>query len=218
MNYFIEAFSWINLRYLLEGLWITIEISVISIIISFILGSIMGIIRYAKIKYLSGIIGFITDILRNLPLILIIFFSYFALPQLIGIKMSTFTAATFALVIFESAMLAEVIRSGIESVPIGQTEGARANGLTFGQTLYYVVYPQAFKGMIPAILSQFISLVKDTSLATIILLPELTYHGQVIYGQNSNYLIPIYIGLAVLYFVVNFALARFADYLNRKLA
>ena len=81
MQNFIDAYSWINIRFLLEGLWITIEVSVISIIISFILGTFLGIIRYANIKYLSAIVGFIIDIIRNLPLLLIIFFTYFGLPK-----------------------------------------------------------------------------------------------------------------------------------------
>ena len=96
MQNFIDAYSWINIRFLLEGLWITIEVSVISIIISFILGTFLGIIRYANIKYLSAIVGFIIDIIRNLPLLLIIFFTYFGLPN-IGIKPEIIPAAIMAL-------------------------------------------------------------------------------------------------------------------------
>ena len=199
MQNFIDAYSWINIRFLLEGLWITIEVSVISIIISFILGTFLGIIRYANIKYLSAIVGFIIDIIRNLPLLLIIFFTYFGLPN-IGIKPEIIPAAIMALSIFESAMVAEIVRSGINSIDYGQTEGALANGLTKWQALRIIVLPQAIKNMMPALVSQFISLVKDTSLATIIVLPELMYHAQIIYGQNTNYIIPMFVALADLYF------------------
>ncbi|MCD7132719.1 amino acid ABC transporter permease [Limosilactobacillus balticus] len=217
MQNFIDAYSWINIRFLLEGLWITIEVSVISIIISFILGTFLGIIRYANIKYLSAIVGFVIDIIRNLPLLLIIFFIYFGLPN-IGIKPEIIPAAIMALSIFESAMVAEIVRSGINSIDYGQTEGALANGLTKWQALRIIVLPQAIKNMMPALVSQFISLVKDTSLATIIVLPELMYHAQIIYGQNTNYIIPMFIALAVLYFIVCYSLSLFARYLHKHIA
>ncbi|MCC4345737.1 amino acid ABC transporter permease [Limosilactobacillus reuteri] len=217
MQNFIDAYSWINIRFLLEGLWITIEVSVISIIISFILGTFLGIIRYANIKYLSAIVGFIIDIIRNLPLLLIIFFTYFGLPN-IGIKPKIIPAAIMALSIFESAMVAEIVRSGINSIDYGQTEGALANGLTKWQALRIIVLPQAIKNMMPALVSQFISLVKDTSLATIIVLPELMYHAQIIYGQNTNYIIPMFVALAVLYFIVCYSLSLFARYLHKHIA
>ena len=217
MQNFIDAYSWINIRFLLEGLWITIEVSVISIIISFILGTFLGIIRYANIKYLSAIVGFIIDIIRNLPLLLIIFFTYFGLPN-IGIKPEIIQAAIMALSIFESAMVAEIVRSGINSIDYGQTEGALANGLTKWQALRIIVLPQAIKNMMPALVSQFISLVKDTSLATIIVLPELMYHAQIIYGQNTNYIIPMFVALAVLYFIVCYSLSLFARYLHKHIA
>lgn len=217
MQNFIDAYSWINIRFLLEGLWITIEVSVISIIISFILGTFLGIIRYANIKYLSAIVGFIIDIIRNLPLLLIIFFTYFGLPN-IGIKPEIIPTAIIALSIFESAMVAEIVRSGINSIDYGQTEGALANGLTKWQALRIIVLPQAIKNMMPALVSQFISLVKDTSLATIIVLPELMYHAQIIYGQNTNYIIPMFVALAVLYFIVCYSLSLVARYLHKHIA
>lgn len=217
MQNFIDAYSWINIRFLLEGLWITIEVSVISIIISFILGTFLGILRYANIKYFSAIVGFIIDIIRNLPLLLIIFFTYFGLPN-IGIKPEIIPAAIMALSIFESAMVAEIVRSGINSIDYGQTEGALANGLTKWQALRIIVLPQAIKNMMPALISQFISLVKDTSLATIIVLPELMYHAQIIYGQNTNYIVPMFVALAILYFIVCYSLSLFAHYLHKHIA
>ncbi|MDE6492274.1 MAG: amino acid ABC transporter permease, partial [Lactobacillus sp.] len=197
METFIHAYSWIDIHFLLRGLWVTIYVSLISIVLSFILGLFLGLIRYMKIKYVSAIVGFIVDIIRNLPLLLIIFFTYFGLPQM-GIVTNPTTASIIALVIFEGAMLCEIVRSGIIAVPDGQMEGARSNGMTFGQAMYHVVVPQALHNMIPALLSQFVSLVKDTSLATIIVLPELLYHAQIIYSQNTTYLIPMYVIIAVM--------------------
>lgn len=215
METFIHAYSWIDIHFLLRGLWVTIYVSLISIVLSFILSLFLGLIRYMKIKYVSAIVGFIVDIIRNLPLLLIIFFTYFGLPQM-GIVTNPTTASIIALVIFEGAMLCEIVRSGIIAVPDGQMEGARSNGMTFGQAMYHVVVPQALHNMIPALLSQFVSLVKDTSLATIIVLPELLYHAQIIYSQNTTYLIPMYVIIAVMYFIVCFCLSQIANYLSKR--
>ncbi|MFC6205907.1 amino acid ABC transporter permease [Levilactobacillus tongjiangensis] len=217
MQNFIGAYSPDNLHYLFGGLGITLLVSIVSIVGSFIIGSILGIIRYVKIKYVSAIIGVIIDVIRNLPLILILFFTYFGLPNL-GVKPEIIPAAILAMTIFESTMLAEIVRSGIQAVDPGQMEGARANGLTYWQGLWYIVLPQALNKMIPAIVSQFISLVKDTSLATIILLPEMLYRSQIIYGQNTNYIIPMFVAIAVMYFIVCYLLSVLARYLEKRQA
>ena len=216
MQNWVNAFSWLNVRFLLMGLWVTIYISVISVILSFIIGSILGIIRYSKIKYVSAVVGFIIDIIRNIPLLLIIFFTYFGLPNF-GLRPETIPAAIIAMTVFESCMIAEIVRSGIQSVSIGQMEGARSTGMSFVQALWHVVLPQAYKNMIPTIISQFVSLIKDTSLATIIVVPEMMQHAQVIYGQNSNYILPMFAALAVLYFIVCFTLSVIGNVIGKHL-
>lgn len=178
-----------------------------------ILGGIAGTVRYSNIPILSKVVGIIVDIIRNLPLLLIIFFTYFALPQ-IGIKLNIFWAAVAALTIFESAMLSEIFRAGLNAVPSGQTEAGMSSGLTYVQTLTMIVMPQAFKSMLPAILSQLISLIKDTSLAVIISLPELTHNAKIIYGQNTNYVIPMFIAMTAMYFVVCYLLSVVSNLLE----
>ena len=220
MENLTEALSWINLRFLLQGFWVTIEVSVISIILSFVIGLALGLIRFTRIDdkttRISKVVGVIIDIIRNLPLLLIIFFSYFGLPVM-GIRVDAVQASVIAMVVFESAMIAEVVRSGIIAVDPGQMEGARSNGMTYMQAMTHVVLPQALTKMIPALLSQFVSLIKDTSLATIIVLPELLYHAEIIYNQNTNYMIPMYLAVAVMYFIICFALSSFANYLSKRI-
>lgn len=220
MENLTEALSWINLRFLLQGFWVTIEVSVISIILSFVIGLALGLIRFtridAKTTRISKVVGVIIDIIRNLPLLLIIFFSYFGLPVM-GIRVDAVQASVIAMVVFESAMITEVVRSGIMAVDPGQMEGARSNGMTYMQAMTHVVLPQALTKMIPALLSQFVSLIKDTSLATIIVLPELLYHAEIIYNQNTNYMIPMYLAVAVMYFIICFALSSFANYLSKRI-
>ena len=217
MSDFFSAFSWVNLRFLMSGLGVTVEVAVVSVILSFIIGSVLGVIRYVKIPYFSQIVGFIIDLIRNLPLLLIIFFTYFALPK-VGIHFGVVTSTIFALTIFESAMLAEIIRSGIMAVPKGQLEGALSNGLNFKQALWHIILPQAYKKMIPPIVSQFVSLIKDTSLATIIMLPEVTYRAQIVYAQEPGAIISMFFALAVIYFILNFIISNIGDILDRRMA
>ncbi|WEV38205.1 amino acid ABC transporter permease [Lactobacillus sp. ESL0680] len=216
MQTWTNAFSWINIRFLLLGLKVTLYISLIVMVLSFIIGSLMGILRFAKIKYVSAIVGFIVDIVRNLPLLLIIFFTYFGLPNF-GFRPDVVPAAIIAMTVFESGMIAEIVRSGIQSVATGQMEGARSTGMNFAQTMWHVVLPQAYKHMIPTLVSQLVSLIKDTSLATIIVVPEMTQQAQIVYGQNANFTLPMFVALALLYFVVCFTLSIVGNLVGKQL-
>jgi putative glutamine transport system permease protein len=204
-----QAFTWSNLRFILDGLLVTLEVAVVSIILSFIIGSILGILRYLKIPVLSLVVGIVVDIIRNLPLLLIIFFTYFALPQ-IGIQFSIFWSAVVALTIFESAMLSEIIRGGLLAVPKGQMEAGISTGLTKAQTIFYIVLPQGLKLMVPPLVSQFVSLIRDTSLAVIISLPELTHNTKIIYAQHPNTVLPMFFIMAFCYFIICYSLSTFS--------
>lgn len=212
---FAGAYSWPNVRYLLEGFLVTLEVAAISIVLSFIIAIVFAIIRYMKIPVLSQLVFLWVEMIRNLPLLLIIFFVFFALRD-VGIKLEIFSAAIAALTIFESAMISEIIRSGLMSVDKGQIEAARSSGLNYAQTLRYIILPQALRRMVPPIVSQFISLLKDTSLAIIISLPELMHNGQVIYNSKSTYIIPVLLLIAIMYFVVNYALSIVARRLEHS--
>lgn len=204
-----QALTWSNLRFILDGLWVTLEVAIVSIILSFIIGGIFGVIRYFKIPVISVGVGIIIDIIRNLPLLLIIFFTYFALPQ-IGIQFSIFWSAVIALTIFESAMLSEIIRGGLLAVPKGQLEAGISTGLTKIQTIYYIVLPQGLKLMVPPLVSQFVSLIRDTSLAVIISLPELTHNTKIIYAEYPNTVLPMFLIMALLYFIICYSLSYFS--------
>lgn len=204
-----QALTWSNLRFILDGLWVTLEVAIVSIILSFIIGGIFGVIRYLKIPVISVGVGIIIDIIRNLPLLLIIFFTYFALPQ-IGIQFSIFWSAVIALTIFESAMLSEIIRGGLLAVPKGQLEAGISTGLTKIQTIYYIVLPQGLKLMVPPLVSQFVSLIRDTSLAVIISLPELTHNTKIIYAEYPNTVLPMFLIMALLYFIICYSLSYFS--------
>jgi len=212
---FIGAYAPSHLTFLLEGFWVTLQVAFLSIVLSFAIAIIVGTLRYGQIPVISQLLAVVVELIRNLPLLLIIFFTYFALPE-IGIKMDKFNAAILALVIFESAMLSEIVRSGLKSVEKGQIEAARSSGLNYVQTLWHVVLPQALRRMVPPIVSQFISLLKDTSLAVVIALPELMNHAQIINGRNVNFVIPTFLLVAVMYFIVNYALSVVSKRLENR--
>lgn len=214
---FIGALSPVNIQFMLKGFLLTIEVALLSIVISFVISILVGTVRYAKVPVLGKVFAVLVETIRNLPLLLIIFFTYFALPE-IGIKLDKFTAAVVALVIFESAMISEIVRSGLNSVEKGLIEAGRSSGLTATQTLRHIVLPIALRRMVPPIVSQFISLLKDTSLAVVIALPELMNHVQIINGHNINYVIPTFLFAALLYFAVNYLLSIASRRLENKQA
>ncbi|BCG57312.1 amino acid ABC transporter permease [Paenibacillus sp. URB8-2] len=212
---FAGAYSAENLKFLLDGLYITLIVAFWAIILSFLLGCIIGVVRYAKVPVLSQISFVFVELIRNLPLLLIIFFMRFALPE-VGIKLGLITAAVAALTIFEAAMISEIVRGGLSSVDKGQIEAGRSSGLTGVQTLWHIVLPQGLRRMVPPLVSQFISLLKDTSLAVIISLAELMHNAGIIIGHGFNYTIPTLLLVALIYFTVNFLLSLLSKRLETK--
>ncbi len=114
-------------------------------------------------------------------------------------------------------MLSEIIRGGLNSIPKGQTEAGVSTGLTYAQTLWYIIIPQALRAMVPPIVSQIVSLIKDTSLATIISLPKLTDHVRIVYGQNTNYVIPMFLMMGLMYWIVCYSLSKFSKRLEKTI-
>jgi putative glutamine transport system permease protein len=212
---FVGAYSADNVLFLLKGFLITLEVAFISIILSFLFGCLLAIVRYGKIPVLSTLAASYVEIIRNLPLLLIIFFIFFALPE-IGIKFSITAASIIALTVFEASMLAEIIRSGLNSIDKGQIEAGRSSGLTYIQTLWYIVLPQALRRMVPPMVGQFISLLKDTSLTVVIALPELMHNANIVKGQAPSFVMPIIILTAIFYFTVNYLLSIYSKRLEVK--
>ncbi|TCP66533.1 amino acid ABC transporter permease [Baia soyae] len=202
---------------LMKGLWVTLEVAVIAIILSFIIGIVLGILRYSKLPVLSQLATLYIEIVRNIPLLVVIFFAFNTLLDKLD---SLVMIVIFGMTVFTSALIAEIVRSGLNSVPIGQIEAARAQGMSYIQTLIHIILPQALKRMIPPLVGQFVTLIKDTSLAAAITLPELLHEAKLIYSNPSyvNATIPILLLVAVIYFVVNYSLSLLSRQLEKKLA
>jgi putative glutamine transport system permease protein len=206
-----------NLLFLLDGLLVTLEVALLAIVFSFVFGTILGILRYTKIPVLSHLAILYIEVIRNIPFLLVIFFGYFGLKQL-DIDLPITTSVIISMTIFTSSLIAEIVRSGLNSVDRGQTEAARSQGLSYIQTLWHIIMPQGFKRTIPPMVSQFVSLIKDTSLAVAISLPELTHNAQIIYNKNFNATIPLLLTVAVIYFVINYGLSQLSRKLEKVLS
>jgi putative glutamine transport system permease protein len=203
---FFGAYSYSNIKFLLEGFSVTLQLAFLSIIASFCIAMVIAILRYSQLFVLSKALFFAVQLIRNLPLFLIVFFTYFGLRD-IKTKLDLFEAAFISLTLYESALLSEIIRSGLNSVGKGQIEAALSLGLNQFQILFYIITPQALKCMLPAITGQFISLIKDTSLATVIGLPELFYNAHILYSDKPSFILPIFVIIGLLYFSINFSLS-----------
>jgi len=216
MDVIVQAFSASNLIFLGKGLLITIWLAIVSIAVSFVFGSLLAIFRYSKTLVLAQLAFVYTEIVRNLPLILILYFAFFGLPEF-GLQLSIFWKMAIGLILFEISQLAEIVRGGLNSIEKGQIEAARSTGMTYRQTLFHIIIPQAFKRMIPALVSQFITIVKDTSYTAMFGLMDVLNAAQIIWNQQFSFIFPIIILVAILYFVINFTLSSLSLRIEKKL-
>jgi aspartate/glutamate/glutamine transport system permease protein len=214
---FSVIFDPANLKFLWGGLLVTLEVAAGAIALSFVIGIVLGTLRYTRLPVISHLATLYIETIRNLPLLLIIFFGWFGLKEL-GVELPMVTSVILSMTVFTSALVAEIVRGGLNSVDKGLIEASRSQGFTYLQTMRYIIMPIALKRMIPPMVSQFVSLIKDTALAVSITLPELTHEAQIIYNKNFNATIPILLLVALIYFVINYSLSLFSRRLERKLA
>lgn len=200
----------------IKGFFITIYTSLIGLIGSFILGTILAIFRIAPFKPFNWIGTIYIEFFRNIPLLIIAFFLFTALPT-INMQLDGFQAGTLALIIYTSAFIAEAIRAGILSIPKGQTEAARSSGLTYTQTMRYIILPQAIKIVIPPLGNQFINLVKNSSILTILAAGDLMYQADFI-STRTFVTFDVYIFVAIFYLVITIPLSTGVNYLEKRLA
>lgn len=213
------SFDWLfeqgTIPFLLGGLGFTLRLAAISIAISFVFGLLLALARLSRLPFVHYPAVLYIELMRSLPLLLIIFFTYYALPQLINLSLAPFTAGVVAMSAFTAALLAEIIRAGILSVNRGLVEAALASGLTSAQVMRFITLPIALRRMTPSIVSQFITLLKDTSLTAVIGILELTRRSRIISSQNYKP-IPVFIVVAIIYFVVNYSLSLVSRRLEER--
>lgn len=201
----------------LGGIVLTIQLSAIALIISIPLGMLFGLARVSPIKSIRYPITIIVYVIRSTPLLMVIFWSYFFLPQITHVKTDQFYTMLIALVIFDSAYLAEIFKAGIFGIAKGQYEAARSLGLGYMQTMLLVIIPQAVRNMLPSLVNQFVSTVKESSLGYIIGLAEVSFVASQINNLVFTMPVEVYTILGLSYFLICFALSKGAYYLERHL-
>jgi polar amino acid transport system permease protein len=194
----------------------TLRLAIPSIVLGFILGIFIGLARLSPRAWIRIPATLYVEFFRGVPLVMVIFWIWFIIPILLRTKIPEFGVALTAFVIFEAAYLAEIVRAGIQSVPRGQVEAATALALRPSATMRFVVLPQALKNMIPSLVTQFIVLFKDTSLASIIGFMDLTKAAQVV---NNREIRPfeLYLFIAVVYWLCTYSMSRYARSLEKRL-
>lgn len=202
----------------LGGLAITLVLSVLGLLLAFPLGVGIALARISPFRWLRMPASAVIYVVRGVPLLMFIFWVYFFVPALIGRTVSGFTTMVITLVIYQAAYLAEIVRAGIEGLPAGQTEAARAMGLSYLQTMTRVVLPQALYNMVPALVSQFVSTIKETSLGYVISVNEVTFSANQINSSLMTQPFQVYFILAAIYFCLCFSLTRLARFLERRIA
>lgn len=199
------------------GFLMTLRLLVIAGVGAVVIGTFIAAMRISPVPALRGFSTFYTEVLRNTPLTLVLFFCAFVLPQL-GVRLDYVVAATIGLMLYTSPFVAEAIRSGINGVPVGQAEAARAIGLGFGQTVGFIVLPQAIRMVIPPLISVLIALTKNTSVAAGFAVLELVAVSRQVIQLNGNATVAILVAVAAFYLVITIPLSQVAAHLERRVA
>jgi putative glutamine transport system permease protein len=200
----------------MEGFLNTLQVSLIALVGSFILGTLLAVMRISPFKLLNWFSAAFVEFIRNVPLILIVFLLFLG-PSSLGLPLSGFVAGTLGLTIYTAAFIAEAVRAGIQAVPKGQSEAARASGLTYTQNMRYIVLPQAIKIVIPPIGNQFLNLVKNSSVLSVVAGLDLMYYADLV-STKTFVTFSVYIFVALFYLVITIPISFGLAYLERRIA
>ena len=215
MESILEVLTPDNLVFIFKGFGLTLYISLIAIVLSTLIGTVLAVMRNGKNPVLRIISSIYIEFVRNVPNLLWIFTIFLVF------KMKSTPAGITAFTLFTSAALAEIIRGGLNAVDKGQYEAGMSQGFTSVQILYYIILPQAIRKMLPAIISQFVTVIKDTSLLySVIALQELFGSAQILMGRyfEAEQVFALYLLVAAIYFLINFAISSFSRKLSQRWA
>jgi His/Glu/Gln/Arg/opine family amino acid ABC transporter permease subunit len=205
-----------QLPYLLKGLLITLELSVLSIAAGSVLGVLLALLLLSKMKWLRWPVKWIIDLVRGVPFLIQLLIVFYGLASF-GIKLPAFTCGVLAMALNTAAFQAEIIRAGIESIARGQREASIALGMSQVQTMFRIVLPQALTKVIPSLTNEFILLLKSSSIVSVISVIETTRVSQQIVSA-TNHPTEIYLTVAVLYFIMNWLISLLSRYWEHRTA
>lgn len=211
-------YSWSLIQsYVLKGFLFSIQLTLIAMIGGILLGTVLALMRLSGIKILAIPATIYVNGMRSIPLVMVILWFFLLVPFVLGRPIGAEMSAVITFTLFEAAYYSEIMRAGIQSIPRGQVYAGQAVGLTYGQNMRYVILPQAFRNMLPVLLTQTIILFQDTSLVYAIGAYDLL-KGFEVAGKNMGRPVEAYLLAAVVYFVICFALSRLVKRLQQKIA
>ncbi|MEK3878017.1 MULTISPECIES: amino acid ABC transporter permease [unclassified Paenibacillus] len=213
MNIFDMAYEYRNL--FLSGLQYTLLLAVLGVFFGFVLGILVSLLRMSKWRILRFIATAWVEFLRGTPMLVQLFLIHYGLPEF-GISLSPIQSGAITLTINSSAYLAEIFRAGIQGVDRGQMEAARSLGMKQGMTMRYIILPQALKNVLPAIGNEFITIIKESSIVSMIGVADLLFQARTITTITYEGLSPLLV-IAVMYFVLTFTLSKLLGILERRL-
>jgi glutamate transport system permease protein len=210
---FLGANVWVN--FILPGLWHTLTAALTAMVLALAFGLVFAVLRLSPRRPVAAAAGAVVEFCRAVPLLLMIFFIFYGLPFLIQGPVPAFWAVVVGLTLYNGSVLAEAFRAGVLAVPRGQSEAAAAIGLRGGQTMRFVLLPQAARAMLPVIVSQLVVLLKDTALGYIIAYPELLQRANEVTANYGN-VVSVAMVLALIYIAINGGLTLLARWLERR--
>ncbi|SEC24044.1 amino acid ABC transporter membrane protein, PAAT family [Paramicrobacterium humi] len=199
------------------GLYYTVLISIVGLLIGFVLGAIFGLGRISRNKIIYGISTVYVEVLRGTPILVQAIWTFYALPLIIGFNIPPLTAGIVVIGLNSGAYIAEIVRGAVQSIEKGQMEAGRSLGMGRHMTMLHVIWPQAFKRMIPPLGNQFIISIKDTSILSVILVPELIFQARLIAANHFN-AVEIYTTAALCYLVITLPLSKVLNVVEKRLA
>lgn len=201
----------------LGGLTLTVLLSAAALLLAMPLGLLLGVARVSPWRAVRWTTAVLVQVVRAVPLLLVVFWAYFFLPAVTGVKTGQATTMLMTLVLFDAVYLAEIVAAGIRALPKGQFEGARSLGLSYAQALRLVILPQALRHVSPSLVSQLVATIKATSLGYIIGLSEVSFIATQVNTLVFTKAVEVYLILALTYFILCFGLSRLAFLLERRL-
>lgn len=203
-----------NMDVFIDGALKTLEISALSILMAIPIGIIFGMGRISKNKFLRVISSIYVEIIRGVPLLVLLIWIFFVLGQFL--KLGSYWGSIWGLAIFAGAFIAEIVRAGIQGVPKGQMEAARSLGMSHTKAMTHIILPQAFRRVLPPLASQFIMLIKDSSLVSVIAATDLTLNAKNLVATSFRS-IEVWTFVALIYFIMTFSLSLIIRYFEKRL-
>lgn len=206
---------WEILQFLPDGILVTFQVTIEAIILALIIGLFTGLGRISKNKVINGIASLYVEVIRGIPLLVQLFYIYFALGRVVNLP--AIASAVIAMAVCYGAYMGEIFRAGIESIPHGQMEAARSLGMSTGQAMRHVILPQAFKTILPPVGNEFVALLKDSSLVSILAVSDLLRRGREFASETFTYF-ETYTMVALVYLVITLVLSKLVSIMEERIS